>query len=59
LAAIPAICGFVGGVLGGIISDFLLRRSFSLTAARKTPIVAGMLLSMAMVISTMFQLNPR
>ncbi len=50
VAAIPAICGFVGGVLGGIISDFMLRRGFSLTAARKTPIVAGMLLSMAMVI---------
>ena len=50
VAAIPAICGFVGGVLGGIISDLMLRRGFSLTAARKTPIVAGMLLSMAMVI---------
>ena len=50
VAAIPAVCGFVGGVLGGIISDFMLRRGFSLTAARKTPIVAGMLLSMAMVI---------
>ena len=41
VAAIPAVCGFVGGVLGGIISDFMLRRGFSLTAARKTPIVAG------------------
>ena len=50
VAAVPAVCGFVGGVLGGIISDFMLRRGFSLTAARKTPIVAGMLLSMAMVI---------
>jgi MFS transporter, ACS family, glucarate transporter len=50
VAAIPAVCGFVGGVLGGVISDFMLRRGFSLTAARKTPIVAGMLLSMAMVI---------
>jgi MFS transporter, ACS family, glucarate transporter len=50
VAAIPAVCGFVGGVLGGIISDLMLRRGFSLTAARKTPIVAGMLLSMTMVI---------
>ena len=49
VAAIPAVCGFVGGVLGGVISDFMLRRGFSLTAARKTPIVAGMLLSMVMV----------
>jgi len=50
IAAIPAICGFSGGVLGGIWSDFLLRRGWSLTASRKTPIVAGMLLSMSMIV---------
>ncbi|HVN42696.1 MAG TPA: MFS transporter, partial [Steroidobacteraceae bacterium] len=50
VAAIPAVCGFVGGVLGGIISDALLRRGYSLSVARKTPIVAGMLLSMSMII---------
>jgi ACS family glucarate transporter-like MFS transporter len=50
VAAIPAICGFSGGVLGGVWSDLLLRRGWSLTAARKTPIVAGMLLSMSMII---------
>ena len=49
VASIPAICGFTGGVLGGVWSDWLLRRRWSLTAARKTPIVAGMLLSMAMI----------
>jgi ACS family glucarate transporter-like MFS transporter len=49
VAAIPAICGFMGGVLGGVISDALLRRGYSLTTARKTPIVLGMLLSMSMV----------
>jgi len=50
VAAIPAICGFSGGVLGGVWSDLLLRRGWSLTTARKTPIVAGMLLSMSMII---------
>lgn len=49
VAAIPAICGFVGGVLGGVISDYMLKRGYSLTVARKTPIVLGMLLSMTMV----------
>ncbi len=49
VASIPAICGFTGGVLGGVWSDGLLRRGFSLTAARKVPIVAGMLLSLVMV----------
>ena len=48
-AVLPALCGFIGGILGGFISDVLLRRGFSLTAARKIPIVAGMLISMAIV----------
>jgi ACS family glucarate transporter-like MFS transporter len=50
VASIPAICGFAGGVLGGVWSDFMLRTGWSLTAARKTPIVMGMMLSMSMVI---------
>ena len=44
-AAAPALCGFVGGVLGGVISDQLLKRTGSLTIARKTPLLIGMLLS--------------
>ena len=50
VSSIPAICGFTGGVLGGVWSDFLLRRNWSLTAARKTPIVVGMLMSMSMIV---------
>lgn len=50
VASIPAVCGFLGGILGGIISDALLRRGASLSMARKVPIVLGMLLSMTMVI---------
>jgi len=49
VAALPAICGFAGGVLGGIVSDFLLRKGRSLTFSRKTPIVIGMLLSTSMI----------
>lgn len=49
VATLPALCGFVGGVLGGVISDGLLRRGHSLTLARKTPIVIGMLLSTSMI----------
>lgn len=48
-AALPALCGSVGGVLGGISSDALLRRGRTLTFARKTPIIAGMLLSVTMI----------
>jgi ACS family glucarate transporter-like MFS transporter len=49
VASIPAMCGFAGGVLGGVWSDALLRRGVSLTAARKIPIVGGMLLSTIMI----------
>jgi ACS family glucarate transporter-like MFS transporter len=50
IASLPAICGFIGGVLGGVLSDGMLRRGHSLTVARKTPIVCGMLLSMSMIL---------
>ncbi|MPW20526.1 MFS transporter [Paraburkholderia sp. CNPSo 3157] len=49
VAALPAVCGFIGGVLGGIFSDFLIRKGYSLTVARKVPIVVGMLLSTSMI----------
>ena len=48
-AALPAICGFLGGLLGGYASDALLKRTGSLTFARKAPILAGMLLSVVIV----------
>jgi MFS transporter, ACS family, glucarate transporter len=48
-ASLPALCGFVGGILGGVCSDGLLRRGYSLTFARKAPIIAGMLLSVTMI----------
>lgn len=50
VASLPAVCGFLGGVLGGVISDRLIKRGVSLTWARKIPIVAGLLLSTTMVL---------
>jgi ACS family glucarate transporter-like MFS transporter len=49
IASLPAICGFIGGVLGGIISDYLLRKGHSLTFSRKAPIIGGLLLSTSIV----------
>jgi MFS transporter, ACS family, glucarate transporter len=49
VASLPALCGFFGGVLGGVLSDYILRKTGSLTAARKIPIVGGMLLSMSII----------
>jgi len=49
VASLPAICGFLGGILGGVVSDFLLRNGRSLSVARKTPIVIGLGLSTTMI----------
>lgn len=49
VAAVPAICGFIGGVSTGFVSDALLRRTGSLTLARKLPITVGLLLSASMI----------
>ncbi|SFO91971.1 MFS transporter, ACS family, glucarate transporter/MFS transporter, ACS family, D-galactonate transporter [Saccharopolyspora antimicrobica] len=45
VAALPALCGFAGGLAGGFASDALLRRGHSLTFARKLPSVVGMTLA--------------
>ncbi|APZ04839.1 MFS transporter [Kosakonia cowanii] len=50
VASIPALCGFVGGVLGGLFSDYLIKRGSSLTVARKVPIVMGMLLASSIIL---------
>jgi len=50
VAALPAVAGFLGGVLGGVISDRLIKRGYSQSVARKTPIVGGMLLAMTMIV---------
>lgn len=50
IAVIPAVCGFLGGILGGVVSDRLLKSGIPLSLARKIPIVIGMLLSTTMII---------
>jgi len=50
MASLPALCGFAGGVLGGLLSDALLKAGWSLTAARKLPIIGGMLLSVSLIV---------
>src|SRR3954470_1855549 len=50
VATIPAICGFAGGILGGMLSDYLIKRGSSVTVARKTPFVLGMVLATTVVL---------
>jgi ACS family glucarate transporter-like MFS transporter len=49
VASLPAIAGFLGGVVGGTVSDRLAKAGFSLSVSRKLPIVMGMMLSMSMI----------
>ena len=51
LGMIPALISIPGGWLGGYVSDTLFRRGWSLTAARKTCMVGGMLLSSVITLS--------
>lgn len=50
VASIPALCGFAGGVLGGVFSDHLIKRGATITLARKLPIVLGMLLASTIIL---------
>ncbi|MEH7748339.1 MFS transporter, partial [Neobacillus drentensis] len=40
-----------GGIVGGYLSDYLLKRGKSLGAARKTPIIIGFLFSSVVVLA--------
>jgi ACS family glucarate transporter-like MFS transporter len=48
-SVLPALCGGAGGILGGVVSDRLLRGGRSLSFSRKAPIMFGMLLSVTMI----------
>lgn len=50
VAAIPALCGLVGGISSGFISDLILKKTGSLSIARKTPITIGLLLSASIIL---------
>lgn len=49
-AVAPALCGFIGGILGGLVSDRLIKMNRSLTFARKLPIILGLFLSTSIII---------
>ncbi|WP_369789434.1 MFS transporter [Rouxiella sp. WC2420] len=45
----PALCGFAGGIFGGYISDYLLLKGWSLSWARKTPYIVGMVMAATLI----------
>jgi ACS family D-galactonate transporter-like MFS transporter len=49
LTSIPFMAAFAGVLLAGFFSDYLIKKGYSFSIARKTPIIAGLLLSTAIV----------
>jgi ACS family D-galactonate transporter-like MFS transporter len=49
LASLPFLGAFVGVLCSGLLSDMLVRRGWSLSVARKTPIIGGLALSTTIV----------
>ncbi|MDE1157271.1 MAG: MFS transporter [Neorhizobium sp.] len=56
-AVAPSLFGFAGGILGGYLSDLLVKRGFSLSLARKIPFVGGMLLATTLVCAALTDSN--
>lgn len=50
-ASVPYTFGFAGVLFSGFLSDYLVRRGFSLGLARKLPIITGMLLSTSIMLA--------
>ena len=53
----PAIFGFLGGISGGIISDWLIKQGWSVSWARKTPYILGMLAAATLVLAAISDSN--
>jgi ACS family D-galactonate transporter-like MFS transporter len=51
MTSVPYIAAAVGVVLGGIVSDAILKRTGSANLARKLPIVSGMLLASTIILA--------
>ena len=48
---VPYIAAFIGVLFGGAFSDWLIRRGFSTSVGRKTPIIIGLLLACTIVLA--------
>jgi ACS family glucarate transporter-like MFS transporter len=53
----PAVAGFLGGMTGGVVSDMLIRRGWSVSWARKTPFIVGMLVGSSLVLAAFTENN--
>jgi ACS family glucarate transporter-like MFS transporter len=53
----PALFGFLGGISGGYISDKLLASGWSISWARKTPYIVGMLMAASLTLAAVIPSN--
>jgi ACS family D-galactonate transporter-like MFS transporter len=49
LASFPFLAAFAGLLLSGFLSDFLIKKGVSVGIARKSPVIAGLLLSVSII----------
>lgn len=54
---VPAVAGFLGGMTGGVLSDRLIRRGWSVSWARKTPYIVGMAVGSSLVLAAFTESN--
>src|ERR1700712_912328 len=54
---VPAVAGFLGGMTGGVLSDTLIRRGWSVSWARKTPYIVGMAVGSSLVLAAFTESN--
>jgi ACS family D-galactonate transporter-like MFS transporter len=49
LASVPFLAAFAGVLSSGFISDYLIRKGFSVGVSRKAPIITGLILSISII----------
>ncbi len=53
----PSLFGFLGGIFGGVVSDYLIGIGWSVSWARKTPFIVGMLAGSTLVLASQLDSN--
>lgn len=49
LTSIPFMSAFLGVLLSGVVSDYLVRKNYSTSIARKAPVIGGLLLTTCII----------
>jgi MFS transporter, ACS family, D-galactonate transporter len=57
MVSMPYIAAALGVMLGGIVSDWLIRRTGSASIGRKAPVIAGLMLCATMVLANFLESN--